>query len=580
MMAVSQKPTSITLPTTNQPSSQAQPCPCGCAPCPDECCDLECLVRPRYFCGQLLTDQDLTAHVHWNQAQHRLARYRDGWGVVHGLPVTCDSKHPYRVVVGPGYAVSCCGDDIVVCEPDALDLRDACRPDVDPCADLDRLRNARAKISSEYDWADEAENRLLDIYIGYAESHSAPVPVMGGNGCGERDDCEYTRTHEGHRLFYRFAHSASNPLDDAAQVWDTALDSCREVLTRFRKDFPADTLKRYDGEAIQRWFLRWIKQHPMLQSCYVYENLCAIDNPALFTRKELVGRLLLMLLLDCRNHFLTYHRPPCPDQHGVPLARVAVQVRDSNGNRQCQVVAIDPYPPYRRLLATDDWPAPLGMINAGCVIWHPVAAARRTLADLGVPEVKVVTFDTLANLKNATWPDILALLTRWLDQSLFIGYDAQGSLPPVTLWTVEDPGLDVLAETVMLRVIGVSQEMPADRNAVTKDDWLNRGSGRWYTRAPQTSEDNPAPVKDRPATERDDLSDIDGIGNTRRDLLYAQGIRTFEDMQTVEALEAVIANMSTAELRQFGPVGEDRLKKWAAAARERVAERQRDRGSV
>ena len=33
--------------TMDPMSTHAKHCPCGCAPCPDEGCDLECLIRPR-----------------------------------------------------------------------------------------------------------------------------------------------------------------------------------------------------------------------------------------------------------------------------------------------------------------------------------------------------------------------------------------------------------------------------------------------------------------------------------------------------------------------------------------------------
>src|SRR5262245_25466521 len=119
------------------PTNQGQvvgDCPCGCAPCDKQCCDLECLVRPRFFCGQLLTDADLTALVEWSRARFRLARYRHGWGVICGLEVSCDPQKPAGVLIHPGYAIDCCGNDIVVCTPSSYSLANAC-PQVD-CQDL------------------------------------------------------------------------------------------------------------------------------------------------------------------------------------------------------------------------------------------------------------------------------------------------------------------------------------------------------------------------------------------------------------------------------------------------------------
>src|SRR5216684_2203932 len=93
--------------TTAAGKTQANPCPCGCAPCEHICCTLDCIVRPRYFCGQLLTDADLTAALTWSQNKFRLQRLREGWGVVCGLEVSGDLKQPGTVIVSPGYAVGC-----------------------------------------------------------------------------------------------------------------------------------------------------------------------------------------------------------------------------------------------------------------------------------------------------------------------------------------------------------------------------------------------------------------------------------------------------------------------------------------
>src|SRR5262245_59204059 len=98
------------------PSQRSMAQPCGCAPSAEQCCSLDCLEQPRFFCGQLLTDQDLTALLRWTQDKLRLGRYRHGWGVVCGLEVHCDPRQPGWVIVSPGYAVSCCGDDIIVCQ--------------------------------------------------------------------------------------------------------------------------------------------------------------------------------------------------------------------------------------------------------------------------------------------------------------------------------------------------------------------------------------------------------------------------------------------------------------------------------
>src|SRR5512147_1637223 len=93
-------------------------CECG----PTCCCGLECLCRPRFFAGQLLTDEDLNRLDHYIVAKNRLHnRYLHGWGVVCGLEVVC-SPCSDTVTVRPGYAIGPCGEDIVVCNDQPVDV--------------------------------------------------------------------------------------------------------------------------------------------------------------------------------------------------------------------------------------------------------------------------------------------------------------------------------------------------------------------------------------------------------------------------------------------------------------------------
>jgi hypothetical protein len=102
----------------------------ACQPCP-ECGGLVCLCRPRFFAGQLLTDQDLNRLDQYIIAKNQLHnRYLVGHGVVCGLEVTC-SPCANTLGVSAGYAIDPCGNDIIVCSPDTVDicaLIKACTP--------------------------------------------------------------------------------------------------------------------------------------------------------------------------------------------------------------------------------------------------------------------------------------------------------------------------------------------------------------------------------------------------------------------------------------------------------------------
>jgi hypothetical protein len=155
-----------------------------CAPCP-ACGGLECLCRPRFYAGQLLTEQDLNRLDHYVVEKNKLHnRYLMGWGVACGLEVICNPCGNY-VLVRPGYALSRCGDDIVVCQEATVDvcslISGCCSPPVDDCIP------PRPRPPG----CDQAEQKWV-LALCYRETPSrgaiplkAPAPTSScGCGCG------------------------------------------------------------------------------------------------------------------------------------------------------------------------------------------------------------------------------------------------------------------------------------------------------------------------------------------------------------------------------------------------------------
>jgi hypothetical protein len=112
---------------------------CECPPACPACGGLECLCRPRFFAGQVLTEDDLNRLENYVIAKGKLHnRYLHGPGVVCGLEVVCDFCDPGSVTVKPGYAIAPCGEDIIVCKDakaSICDLISRCKPrdsDCDP----------------------------------------------------------------------------------------------------------------------------------------------------------------------------------------------------------------------------------------------------------------------------------------------------------------------------------------------------------------------------------------------------------------------------------------------------------------
>jgi hypothetical protein len=154
-----------------------------CEPPPQRCSTcgmLECLCRPRFFAGQVLTADDLNRLKHYVIAKNRLHnRQLHGWGVVNGLEVTCDACGT-GVIVSCGYALSPCGDDIVVCEPVTVDvcalIKKCCQADCNPCEPPPKT--APVNCDEESEWI---------LAIRYTESPAKGIkPLMSSEapGCG------------------------------------------------------------------------------------------------------------------------------------------------------------------------------------------------------------------------------------------------------------------------------------------------------------------------------------------------------------------------------------------------------------
>lgn len=163
----------ITTTSTNQPAQMT---------CP-ECSGLECLCRPRFFAGQLLTEEDLNRLDRYIVAKHRLHnRYLHGWGVACGLEVIC---HPCQgqgqgqVTVTGGYALSQCGDDIVVCRNETVDV----------CALINRCREREPQPDCEppreagKDECKDVEEKWV-LAVRYTETPSRGVTALRGFGTG------------------------------------------------------------------------------------------------------------------------------------------------------------------------------------------------------------------------------------------------------------------------------------------------------------------------------------------------------------------------------------------------------------
>jgi hypothetical protein len=198
------------------PDCHGQPL-CDPTPVCPACGGLECLCRPRFFAGQLLSEEDLNRLDHYIQAKNRIHnRYLHGWGVVCGLEVVCGvCDEQGRVLVKPGYALSPCGNDIIVCRNESVDICDLinrCRPPRDECHDLFAQPTPPQQPGGVIDPAGVPGQDICSgaeewvLAICYTEKPSRGVAALRatvpehvcGCGCGGSGTCG-CGSHDGHQ---------------------------------------------------------------------------------------------------------------------------------------------------------------------------------------------------------------------------------------------------------------------------------------------------------------------------------------------------------------------------------------------
>jgi len=399
-------------------------CTCGCCcdcggrcGCESFCCELECLVRPNFFCGQLLTDADLRAMVEWTRKRLALARYRDGWGVVCGLDVACssprgdsqccgDTNGGPAVYVNPGYAIDCCGNDLVVCELLKVDLGPVCRPPQDPC-------DPKAKPTPPANPDDRAQDGPRDCFelsrgdlfavqlnLRYHEDLAQGQRAMFRGGCSDVGPCEYARVLERPCVHLEVVPWKVEPYDEAKdeQQW---LDSLRQRLQRHWHQRILPVLQQ-GPDAV----LRYLAHNPPYQLCFLEEVLCCLREQAApdpnARERALDPELLRVGMYLVWDWLLRELQCPCascrPDT-GVPLSRVLLR-RTVTGNRtQCKVLMIDSHVPHRRPLRKDDCrPIPEGRIDLKQFLWQSPAFVQSRFDSL---RVKLSQNDNYLQTANA-----------------------------------------------------------------------------------------------------------------------------------------------------------------------------------
>ncbi len=354
-------------------STSVQTSSCGCAPatCGD-CGGLECLCRPRFFAGQLLTDEDLTRLDSYITAKNRLHnRYLVGWGVACGLEVVCNPCDG-TVTVRPGYALSPCGDDIVVCNETSVDICSL----IQQCKKREprNCQPSQTGSSANDPCSSTTEKWILSIHYDETQSRGVvPLKNTGGaaccskcacggssscgcrchsnssstNGCGcngtsktpaPTPQCEPTVVCEGYRFeVCKVVATTGTTAKPKGAIIQRFL-CCYQQLIGLISAPPQDPAQ------IQTWcctiknnLLDYLADNPG-HNCTIPDKLavlCKAGSDVQTIEAEVV-LMLEQFFLDC---FCSIFLPPCPcpvEDASVPLATVTVSRKDG----VCRVVSI------------------------------------------------------------------------------------------------------------------------------------------------------------------------------------------------------------------------------------------------
>jgi hypothetical protein len=196
---------------------------CGCG-CGGTSAKPATFVRPRFFAGQLLTEDDLGLLIAYVTGKDRLRnRMLSGPGVVCGLEVACDPCGGGTVVVRPGYALDCGGNDIVV----------SCTERVDVNALVQELRVGSLGVDCG-DPCDKDGRRHYGLYIRYEELSVEPVAPYATEEPCPSPGCVPSRIQEGFRFVVKCDESEDHRHNPGTRLLESLGDLGRFTDVRDR----------------------------------------------------------------------------------------------------------------------------------------------------------------------------------------------------------------------------------------------------------------------------------------------------------------------------------------------------------
>jgi len=152
--------------------------------CPNnKLCEYNRFKRDRYFHGMLMTDRDFSEEQKYHIEKRKLHnRMLHGWGVVCGLGIKPTVPESSKVIITPGMALDCLGNEILVCDDFEVDFGNVC---------------SGTEVKGLCEETGGTKDCTRYVCIKYSEISTDPIPVYTpGGGCEERV-CDHSRIREG-----------------------------------------------------------------------------------------------------------------------------------------------------------------------------------------------------------------------------------------------------------------------------------------------------------------------------------------------------------------------------------------------
>lgn len=343
-------------------------------------------AKPVFRAGQLLSDADLRDLAGWASDRFALDRFRDGWGVVSGLEVRPVPGQP-KVVVQPGLALLPNGEDLVIPEPQTVDLAD---PNVEESCNSPRVESGGTKkgamtfvVFGKFQ-VPRDEIRVIDLSLASSDLLSRPLPIrrledLGSDSVAARIP---TRSSLEPRWILRPGRWKDRD-DEPGATWLEPYTQWQTNFTSFLKTWQA-TGNAADKVAKLRE--RVVNGNsPGLQElnlglplfAFVVDWLDELKASSTESSTTTLWQIVFAVLMDERARAIeAASRAAIVRPESVPLGRVLLRAPSPRTANWRALFVLD-NPPYRRPIMIDDsYPAPPGKFNLARWLGRPVSELR------------------------------------------------------------------------------------------------------------------------------------------------------------------------------------------------------------